>query len=617
MFDVFFFFFLQEKKEKMEEEEEEVEEYVPVHKRRLQKVRQLQEAKQRKLAPASVSAPVVAPVSAAVAPVSEGPGAGKSSLLDQTLARREAGGAVGAAVEEERKDAEEEQVVEAVTSFKPLIGHRDYARGVVYTESMVMTDWRPPRWTQEVPAEAWSIVREKYRILVDGEEPMPPPLERFEDMKLPRWLIKVLESKGISKPSPIQMQGLPCAFSGRDMIGIAFTGSGKTLVFSLPLFMYALAEETLAPLRPKMGPLGMIIAPSHELAEQTYQIICEWAEAGVAAGAPRVRCMLAIGGTSIRESLTEFDRGGMHILVGTPGRMLHILNERKMDLRLCRYLCMDEADRLIDLGFEESIRDIMSHFPHQRQTLLFSATMPLKIAQFAKSALVRPVIVNVGRAGAAVMSVRQDVEYVPDEDRIVFLLKTLQKTPPPVLIFAENHRDVDDIHEFLLLRNVEAVSIHGGKTQAERSEAVRLFKEGKKDVLVSADVGAKGLDFPGVQHVINFDMPREIENYVHRIGRTGRGGKKGVATTFLGPNCQETILLDLRGILEEAGQRVPDFLKRIQGESLTSSMQNGNAAGCVYCGGLGHRILACPKLENERRKQLAVGTQGGDMGGGM
>ncbi len=207
---------------------------------------------------------------------------------------------------------------------------------------------------------------------------------------------------------------------------------------------------------------------------------------------------------------------------------------------------------------------------------------------------------QVGRAGAAAMSVRQDVEYVPDDEKIVHLLKTLQKvrmaisillclclsllfrcviahflisfcqTAPPVLIFAENQKDVDDIHEYLLLRNVEAVAIHGGKLQGqwaefkahcavvllfvvltgqcteERREAVQLFKAGKKDVLVATDVGAKGLDFPGVQHVINFDMPREIENYVHRIGRTGRGGAKGVATTFLGPNCHELILLDLR-----------------------------------------------------------------------
>ncbi len=592
-----------------------MEEYVPVHLRRLQRVKQFQQAKQRKLNPPSdesAAAPAVVAAVVEAAPVA-GPGSGKS-LLDQALERRDHAVKLDP---EAAQRAEEEEVVEAVTSFKPLIGHKDYAKDVVYRETMTMTDWRPPRWTEEIPREAWDIVREKHRILIDGEEPVPPPLERFEDLKLPRWLIAALAEKGIQKPSPIQIQGLPCALAGRDMIGIAFTGSGKTLVFGLPLFLYALAEEVLAGITARSGPLGMIVCPSRELAEQSFNIIRDWAAAGVRAGAPEVRCMLAIGGTSIKESFGEYDRKGVHILVGTPGRMLHLLNDKKMDLRMCKFLCLDEADRLIDLGFEEPIRDIMSHFPHQRQTLLFSATMPLKIAQFAKSALVRPVIVNVGRAGAAVMSVRQDVEYVPDEDRVVHLLKALQKTPPPVLVFAENQRDVDDIHEFFLLRNVEAVSIHGGKTQQERSEAVRLFKEGKKDVLVAGDVAAKGLDFPNVQHVINFDMPREIENYVHRIGRTGRGGKRGVATTFLGPNCQETILLDLRGILDEAKQHVPDFLKRIQGESLASSMQGGNTQGCHFCGGLGHRILACPKLENERRKQLSAGSQHNDLGGGI
>ena len=199
------------------------------------------------------------------------------------------------------------------------------------------------------------------------------------------------------------------------------------------------------------------------------------------------------------------------------------------------------------------------------------------------------------------------------------MLKTLLKTDPPALIFAENRKDVDDIHEYLLLKNVEAVSIHGSKRQDERMEAIRLFKSGERDVLVSTDIGAKGLDFPEVKHVINFDMPREIENYVHRIGRTGRGGKKGVATTFLGPNCQETILLDLKGLLVEAKQKVPDFLKRVQGSSQSVLLAGGGESkgkGCVYCGGLGHKIIDCPKLESERRKQLSKATTQ-DQGGGF
>merc|ERR1711988_2025134 len=182
--------------------------------------------------------------------------------------------------------------------------------------------------------------------------------------------------------------------------------------------------------------------------------------------------------------------------------------------------------------------------------------MPKKIQDFAKSALVDPVIINVGRAGAANLDVMQ-------EAKLVYLLKCLQKTPPPVLIFCENKSDVDDVHEYLLLKGVEVVAIHGGMDQEERHEAIKGFKEGSKDVLIGTDVASKGLDFPAIQHVINFDMPKEIENYVHRIGRTGRCGRTGVATTFVNKNQDETILLDLKALLVEAGQNVPPFLMQL------------------------------------------------------
>ena len=210
-----------------------------------------------------------------------------------------------------------------------------------------------------------------------------------------------------------------------------------------------------------------------------------------------------------------------------------------MNLDICRYLCLDEADRMLDMGFDEDVSQIVNCFKSQRQTLLFSATFPKKFQDFALRTLVKPVIVNVGRAGAANLDVIQEVEYVKSTARIVYLLECLQKTPPPVCVFCERKGDVDDIHEYLLLKGVEAVSIHGGKEQAERNAAIDMFKDGKKDVLVSTDVAAKGLDFPDIQHVINFDMPSEIENYVHRIGRTGRCGKTGVATTFVDKSVEE------------------------------------------------------------------------------
>ncbi|KAM0913580.1 hypothetical protein ACQ4PT_012076 [Festuca glaucescens] len=318
------------------------------------------------------------------------------------------------------------------------------------------------------------------------------------------------------------------------MIGVAFTGSGKTLVFVLPLVMLALQEETLMPVVPGEGP----------------------------------------------------------------------------------YLTLDEADRLVDLGFEDDIREVIDHLKSQRQTLLFSATMPEKIQNFAKSALVKPVTVNVGRAGAANLDVIQEVEYVKEEARIIYLLECLQKTPPPVLIFCENKTDVDYIHEYLLLKGVEAVAIHGGKDQEERQNAIEFFKSGKKDVLVGTDVASKGLDFPDIQHVINYDMPAEIENYVHRIGRTGRCGKTGVATTFINRNQTETTLLDLKHLLKEAKQRIPPVLAELVDPLVDAEAiaKESGVKGCRNCGGLGHRFADCPK--RERQNSMAIAASRRDQYGG-
>lgn len=171
---------------------------------------------------------------------------------------------------------------------------------------------------------------------------------------------------------------------------------------------------------------------------------------------------------------------------------------------------------MIDMGFEDDVRNIMSYFKYQRQTLLFSATMPVKIRDFAQQSLIKPIILNIGRAGAAQTDVIQEVEYVKQEAKMVYLLQTLEKTPPPVIIFSDNKNEVDDIQEYLLLKGVEAVAIHGSKTQDERDYAIKAFKAGKKDVMVASGVASKGLDFAEIQHVINVTMPKEIEDYVHQ-----------------------------------------------------------------------------------------------------
>ena len=264
------------------------------------------------------------------------------------------------------------------------------------------------------------------------------------------------------------------------MIGIAFTGSGKTLSFSLPAILLAMEQEVKMPFQRGEGPYSVVLCPSRELARQTFDTVQEYVGVLQKGGAPKLNTVLCMGGVDMREQLRECNNI-MHIAVCTPGRLIDMLTKKKFSLHVCRFFCMDEADRMIDLGFEEDIRTIFSFFSGQRQTVLYSATMPTKIRDFAQSALVDPITVNVGRAGAASLDVVQEVEYVRPEAKIVYLLECLQKTPPPVMIFSEKKSDVDDIHEFLLqkgsfqcaracVKAFEGEGVTGGKRGGERKD---------------------------------------------------------------------------------------------------------------------------------------------------
>ncbi|XP_033122481.1 probable ATP-dependent RNA helicase DDX41 [Anneissia japonica] len=529
----------------------------------------------------------------------EGPLA-KMSLMDQHAELKKQAESIKL-TERDKQLEKEQQLLQSVQEQRALKTVRELATGTTYTDP-IKTGWKPPRYIRNMTEARHERVRKKWHILVEGED-VAPPIKSFKEMKFPKGIIYGLKKKGITHPTPIQTQGIPVVLSGRDMIGIAFTGSGKTLVFTLPILMFCIEQEKRMPFVKNEGPYGLIICPSRELARQTYEGIQHFVKCLEADGLPTVKTMLCIGGVSVKEQM-EIVRKGVHIVVATPGRLMDMLNKKCFSLCVCRYLCLDEADRMIDLGFEEDIRTILTYFKSQRQTLLFSATMPKKIQNFAKSALVFPVTVNVGRAGAASLDVIQEVEYVKQEAKMVYILECLQKTPPPVLIFAEKKADVDDIHEYLLLKGVEAVAIHGGKDQEERTRAIDQFRQTKKDVLVATDVASKGLDFPNIQHVINYDMPDDIENYVHRIGRTGRCGQTGIATTFINKGCDESVLLDLKHLLVEAKQRVPMVLLSLEGDN-EEYLNLGDERGCSFCGGLGHRITECPKLEAMQTKQAS------------
>ncbi|KAJ2681320.1 hypothetical protein GGH99_005268, partial [Coemansia sp. RSA 1285] len=285
---------------------------------------------------------------------------------------------------EEKESEQEKALLAAIARRKQLASAAEIAKGVVYRAPM-RTNWRPLLRHRELSPKELNDRRKLWHIIADGEN-IPPPLVTFKSMRFPKAILDYLKSKGIVQPSPIQMQGLPVALSGRDMIGIASTGTGKTMAFSLPLIMLALEEECRCPLIQGEGPIGLIVCPSRELARQTYNGLLAMAEALKENNYPELRAILAIGGISMQDQFHTLSKG-VHMVVATPGRLQDMLNKGKINLDLCKYMCMDEADRMIDVGFEEETRNIMSFFKHQRQTVLFSATMPKKIQDFAQSSL--------------------------------------------------------------------------------------------------------------------------------------------------------------------------------------------------------------------------------------
>jgi len=495
----------------------------------------------------------------------------------------------------------ERKLLEIVSKKMPLTALSQRREGVLLSGCVGM-GWEAPPYINKMPQEVVSTIREENRIDVQGQK-VPHPIQDFLSMRLPESILKVLREKNIVLPTAIQMQALPILMSGRDLLGVAYTGSGKTLTFSVPMIMHALLEEHKMPVRGGEGPIGLILCPSRELAKQTGDVVQRICQQFFLDGYPLLRTMFCIGGRSMKED-EELLARGVHMVIATPGRLKHMLNIKKFNLDSCKYFCLDEADRLVDMGFEETIREIFDYLTaRDRQTVLFSATMPAKIRLFAESALTDHVIVNVGRAGSANVNIVQEVEYVRTQDKIRHLVESLKKSPPPAIIFAQNKDDVDEIHEYLLLKGIRASSIHGGKTQAEREESIQEFVSGAKSVLVATDIASKGLDFKGIEHVINFDLPQEIEDYVHRIGRTGRGAAKGLATSYINEEAALHLLLDLRGLLMESKQHVPKMLQDL-GEQLGVQTEIGGTKGCLYCGGLGHRITQCRKLERDRKEMM-------------
>ncbi|KAH7564723.1 hypothetical protein JRO89_XS09G0014100 [Xanthoceras sorbifolium] len=353
------------------------------------------------------------------------------------------------------------------------------------------------------------------------------------DMCLHTSIMKDIEFHKYTRPTSIQAQAMPVALSGRDLLGCAETGSGKTAAFTIPMIQHCLAQ---APVRRGDGPLALVLAPTRELAQQIEKEVKAFSQS-----LENFKTAIVVGGTNISEQRSEL-RGGVNIVVATPGRFLDHLQQGNTSLSRVSFVVLDEADRMLDMGFEPQIREVMRSLPEKHQTLLFSATMPVEIEELAQEYLSNPVQVKVGKVSSPTANVLPILEKLSENEKIDRLLALLveeasraersDRSFPLTIVFVERKTRCDEIAEALVAQGLHAVALHGGRSQSERESALRDFRNGSTNILVATDVASRGLDVTGVAHVVNLDLPKTMEDYVHRIGRTGRAGSMGKATSF-------------------------------------------------------------------------------------
>ncbi len=409
-------------------------------------------------------------------------------------------------------------------------------------------------------------------------------IDRFRDAKLHHLLIDNVDRCRYTRPTPVQKHSIPIILSGRDLMSCAQTGSGKTAAFLLPTIdlMLRVGPPELPASSGRGGsfypnatrkayPVALVLAPTRELACQIYE------ESRKFCFKTGIRPMVVYGGADVRTQFREMDKG-CDLLVATPGRLMDLIDRARCSVELVKFRILDEADRMLDMGFEPQIRKIMeeSGMPEDGQTMMFSATFAKEIQHLARDFLYDYVFLSVGRVGATASQITQQLRFVEEFNKYRELKRLLEEQVEEglTLVFVETKRKADELENSLRNEGYPATSIHGDRAQWEREEALKLFKSGRLPILVATDVAARGLDIPNVNHVINYDLPSNIDDYVHRIGRTGRAGNAGTATSFVN-DSNRNILNELWASLEETKQEIPSWFQSM----CTSSRFGGSGGG--------------------------------------
>lgn len=357
------------------------------------------------------------------------------------------------------------------------------------------------------------------QAITSQEEAPYVPEQTFASMGLDKRTVATLDYLGFTAPSPIQDQCIMPALAGRDIIGLANTGTGKTAAFLLPIIEKLYADRS---------PISaLVLAPTRELAQQIDEEFRRFS------AGKKLYSVLVVGGANINRQIQQVQRGPQ-VVIGTPGRIKDLMDRRVLRLQTAKTFVLDEADRMCDMGFVRDIRTIASELPHERQTFCYSATMTPDVQTIVQEFMKNPHTVSVVK-GETNDHIEQDVLYVRDKAHKIELLTELLKQPEftKTIVFGDTKYSMQRLSDTLVKSGIKAAAIHGNKSQSQRERALKSFKLGEVDVLVATDVAARGLDIPNVSHVINFDPPKIYADYVHRIGRTGRAGKTGHALTFV------------------------------------------------------------------------------------
>lgn len=346
-------------------------------------------------------------------------------------------------------------------------------------------------------------------------------MQDFNALDLPRPLMQALGKMNFAAPTPIQAQAIPFALKGRDVLGSAQTGTGKTAAFSIPMVAHLLDKPQSA---------ALIMTPTRELAAQVLDTVKK-----LLSDAPQIKTALLIGGDSMYKQLQQL-KSRPRVIVGTPGRINDHLQQGTLDLSRADFLVLDETDRMLDMGFDVQIEKIVARLPRQRQTLLFSATLPPRIVKVSERYLKSPERVSVGSTHTPIDRIKQELIRLPAADKYRQLIEQIVQRKGSVIVFVKTKRGADRLAQKLTDEGHGAIPIHGNLNQNQRNRAIAAFRNKVQRIMVATDVAARGLDIPHIEHVINYDLPQQPEDYIHRIGRTARAGAEGSAVCFITPD---------------------------------------------------------------------------------